>query len=148
MRMRMAVTVRVVVIVGVMIVDRMAVVVIVHQLLGHVGKQLSRRRRAAAGPFDAAVLARRSQQVIPGQCGWIASDVESLRQRREHELPNAPAIPPVAQRRELRNARAIPAERQQRRPLHRQLAERVVENALNGLAVGQRADHGCARSQE
>src|ERR1700682_2170628 len=42
-----------------------AVIVVVHHLRRHVGKHLARARRRAARPFDAALLARRLEKVLP-----------------------------------------------------------------------------------
>ena len=71
MRMRMSMPVYVIVLIVVaavvMIVQRVAVIVIVHQFLRHIREQLARRGRAATGPLDAALLARSGKEVVPRQ---------------------------------------------------------------------------------
>ena len=69
MRMRMPMRLRVIVIVVVrMVVHGVAVIVIVHQLLWHVWKQLARCRRAAAAPFNASLFSCGCQHVVPREC--------------------------------------------------------------------------------
>ena len=64
-RVRVAGAMRVIAIVVVMLVQRVAVVVVVHQFFWHIGEQFARRRRAPPGPFDAALLARGGEEVLP-----------------------------------------------------------------------------------
>src|SRR5512141_380338 len=74
----------------------MAVVVVVHQFLRHVREHLARGGRGAAGPLDAALLARGLEDVFPRELRGIARDFEALGQRGEHELADAAAIPAFA----------------------------------------------------
>ena len=87
----------------------MPVIVVVHQLLRHVGKHLARGRRRAAGPLDAALLARGREQVVPRQLRRIARHLQALGERGEHQLADAPAVPALAERRQLRQPRGIAA---------------------------------------
>jgi hypothetical protein len=49
----------------IMIVDRVAVIVVVHQLLGYIRKHLARRERRSSGPLDAALFTGSGHQIVP-----------------------------------------------------------------------------------
>src|SRR3954469_15216346 len=100
-------------------------VVVVHQFLRHVGEELARGRRRGTGPFDAAALAGGLEEVVPRQAGGVACNLEALGQRGEHEFPQAPPVPALAELRQLVQARAVLRHGLQRRPLHGELAERA-----------------------
>ena len=57
----------------------MAVIVVVHQALRHVGEHLAGRRCGPSGPFHAALLARRRKEIVPGKPCRIARDFEAFR---------------------------------------------------------------------
>src|SRR4051812_44051996 len=78
-----------------------AVVVVVHQVLRHIGKHLAGAERRRTGPFDAALLARGLEEVVPDELRRIARDVQPLRERRQDQLADAPAVPAFAEPREL-----------------------------------------------
>ena len=86
------------------LVGRMPMVVVVHQLFRHVGEHLARGRRRAAGPLDAALLARRREEIVPGELRRVARHFQALGQRGEHEFPNAAPVPALAQRGQLADA--------------------------------------------
>src|SRR5712672_3316922 len=79
----------------------MAVIVVVHQALRHVGEHLAGGERRRAGPFDAALLARGLEQIVPAELRRIAGDIQPLRERCEDQLADAPAVPAFAEPREL-----------------------------------------------
>src|SRR5437016_12562371 len=79
----------------------MAVIVVVHQWLWHVGEQLLRGQRWRAGPFDAAALARRLAQILEAQQCGIPCHLQALRERGEEELAHLAPIPAAAERRDL-----------------------------------------------
>src|SRR3954466_9827591 len=100
-------------------------VVVVHQFLRHVGEELARGRRRRAGPFDAAALAGGLEEVVPREAGGGACNLEALGQRGEDKFPQAPSVPARAEVRQLVQPGAVPRHGLQRRPLHRQLADRA-----------------------
>ena len=124
-------------------------IVVVHELLRHVGEHFARGERASARPFHAAPLSsgreRSSHDSVDGsratsnRCASAAST--SLRMRR----PSHPSQSAASSD----SRRASCASGRQRRPLHGQLAERVLENAADRVPIRQgEAHHEIGARQE
>src|SRR5438105_11230477 len=92
----------------------MSMVVVVHEVLGHIGKKLARAGRDAAGPLDATLLACGGEEIVPRELRGIARDLQPLGERREHELADAPPVPALAHRGELGDASGVAGERRER----------------------------------
>src|SRR5258706_8471427 len=125
----------------VLVLRAMAMIMIVHQLLRDIGKELARRWRGAADPFDPTLLAGGLDEIGPIERRRIARDLEALGQGGEHKFPHAPSVPSFAQGGELRELFGIGREEAKRRELHGQVAERAREDLPDRVAVGQREGH-------
>src|SRR5829696_7419804 len=76
-----------------------AMIVVMHQLLRHVGKHFAGRGRRPADPLDAALLARRRKQVVAGKLRRVPRNLEALGKGGKDKFPHAPSIPAIAQHR-------------------------------------------------
>src|SRR5665213_1274065 len=68
-------------------------VVVVHELLRHAREERSGGGRRGARPFDAALLQRRREEIVPGEERRVARDLEALGERGQHQLADAPSVP-------------------------------------------------------
>ena len=78
------------------LVEAMAMIVVVKKLLRDVRKELPGRRSRSAGPLDAPFFPRSLEKIVPGELSRVPGHVEPLRQRREHQLADAPPVPSLA----------------------------------------------------
>src|SRR5438067_519647 len=97
-----------VMLVGVRVAVRcVSMVVVVHEVLRHIGKKLPRGGRDAACPLDTTLLAGGGEEVVPRELRGIAGDLQPLGQRGEHEFPDAAAVPALAHGGEVADARGV-----------------------------------------
>src|SRR6266571_9425101 len=79
-------------------------------------KQLVCRRRGAAYPFDATLLARGSLQILERKLTWIFGHRSPLRQSGKHELAHPAPVPALARGGEVGNCFSLPGQRHQGGP--------------------------------
>src|SRR6185436_8698721 len=92
-----------------------AVIMVVHHLLGYVWKQFARGRRRGADPFHAAALACGFAQIVEGEQRGVLRHLEALRQRGKDQLAHLAPVPSVAQGGDLGELLAALEQRPQRR---------------------------------